>query len=264
MKSIKETVIREFSSQKVQQAYREMTRQGLWDSEERLFRKYFKHGSSILDIGCGSGRTTFPLMRMGYRVVAIDLTPAMLESAKELAREFRLKADFRLGDATQLEFRDRSFDNALFSFNGWDQIPGKANRLKALEEACRVLRPGGCFIFTSHIRGLDRFTPYWMKQWAKIRILKQLGWRVKEQEWGDRFFRRGSREDFENEQYIHIPPLRDVKGQIEEAGLTLGFNGYRSTLSEKDKGLESGDCMFFVCRRPALGDFSTNRPKTFK
>lgn len=258
MESIKKTVIREFSSPKIQNSYQEMTRQGLWGSEEKLFKRHFKSGSSVLDIGCGSGRTTFPLIRNGYKVTAIDITPAMLKSARGFAKEFKLKADFRLGDATQLEFKDRSFDNALFSFNGWDQVPGRANRLKALKEVYRVLKPNGVFIFTSHIRRFDKFTPFWVKQWLKIHILKPLGFEIKEQEYGDRFIKRTMRESFEGEQYIHIPSLKEVKSQLDRAGFVIESNDYRNTLSEKDKGLASLNCRFFVCRKPRLVEFSNN------
>lgn len=249
MKSIQKLVLHEFSNKKVQEAYREMTKKGLWKSEKIIFGKYFKKGTKILDIGCGSGRTTFPLAKMGYKVIGIDLTPAMIQTAKKLAKELKRKIDFRTGNAVNLEFKDESFDNALFSFNGWNQIPGEVNRLKALKEAYRIIRSNGYFVFTSHTRALKGFFWFWAGQWIKIYVLKPLGFRIKELEFGDRFFKRGSKEEYENEQFIHIPNLSKIKEQIEEAGFELVFYDKRNNIAKEDEKLKSWNCIMFVCRR---------------
>lgn len=249
MGDIENLVIKEFSTKHVQEVYKGTTREGLWNSEEKLFKKYFKKGSSVLDIGCGSGRTTFPLVKLGYKVTAIDLTPAMIKSAKEMSKEFGIKADFRLGNAKDLKFKNESFDNALFSFNGWNQIPGRENRLKALKEIYGVLKPGGYFIFSSHIRRFGKWVPFWVKQWIKSYILRPLGVKFKEKEFGDRFFRRTKREIFENDQFIHIPNLKEVKSLVKKAGLEVVFNDFRNNITTEDGKLKSANCMFFVCKK---------------
>jgi ubiquinone/menaquinone biosynthesis C-methylase UbiE len=250
--SVKEIVLQEFSSKQVQEAYEEMTREGLWRSEEKLFKKYFKKGSKILDIGCGSGRTTFPLARMGHDVIGIDITPAMIETAKRLAKEFKNGIDFQVGDATSLKFKNDAFDNALFSFNGWDQIPGEESRLKTLKEACRVMKPGGYFIFTSHLRAMKGHFRSWVKQWIKFYVLKPLGFAIKELEFGDIFFKRGSKEEYENEQFIHIPKLSKIKELIKESGFELIFYEKRNSITKEDEKLKSGNCTMFVCRKPDI------------
>lgn len=250
-KSLQKLVAREFSSEKVQKSYEEATREGLWKSEEKLFKKYFKPGSRILDIGCGSGRTTFPLAKMGHKVIGIDLTPAMIKTAKRLSKEFRMKVDFRAGNATSLKIKNESFDNALFSFNGWDQIPGEGNRLNALREANRAIKPGGYFIFTSHLRQFNKkYFWSWVKQWLKLYILKPIGFHIREIEYGDQFFKRARIEEYENEQFIHIPKLSKIKEQIKKAGFELVFYDKRNSIAKEDEKLISGNCTFFVCRKP--------------
>jgi len=247
-KLIQEIVIDEYSGAGVQEAYREMTKEGLWQSEEKLFNKYFKKGSKILDVGCGSGRTTFPLIRMGYKVIGIDLTPAMITSAKKIAEELKTKTDFNIGNVTNLEFINENFDGALFSFNGWDQIPGKEDRLKALKEVYRVLKPGGYFIFTSHIREIGKRTPYWIMQWIKMYILERFGFPANEIEFGDKFWKNATREKYKHGQYIHIPKLSEIKQQIAHAGFELVIYEWRNIIAPEDLKLKSGNTVFFVCR----------------
>lgn len=122
-KQIENIVVEEFSSESVQETYKEMTKHGLWKSEKILFKKYYKNNSTVLDIGCGSGRTTYGLIKLGYKTIGIDITPEMVKSAEGLSEYFNLKIDFRILNAKDLKFKDNSFDNALFSFNGWIKFP---------------------------------------------------------------------------------------------------------------------------------------------
>ena len=70
----------------------------------------------ILDIGTGTGFFAILLARLGHRVTAIDLTPAMLEEASATAAGLGLDIDFRQMDAQQLDFPENTFD-ALVSRN---------------------------------------------------------------------------------------------------------------------------------------------------
>ena len=249
---IRETVIKAFTGASIQDSYKELTRKGLWNSEELLFGKYFKKGSRILDIGCGSGRTTFPLIKKGHEVTAIDITPDMIKSAEEMAEEFGIKADFRTGDAANLEFEDSSFDNAVFSFNGWNHIAGKENRISALKEVFRVLKPEGYFIFTSHIRKLkDLILDVWIKSSLSINILRPLGIKIREMEYGDVFFKKTASglEHYKSENYMHIPKLSEIKEMIKKSGFKLVFNEYRDNIAPIDEEQRTGNSMFFVCNK---------------
>src|SRR3989344_7291085 len=223
--NLKEHIIKEFGSEPAQKFYIEKAEEWLWPREEILIKKYFKKKSSILDIGCGTGRTTIPLFKKGYKVTGIDLTPEMIKNAKKIVNSKNLKVNYLLGDATNLKLKDNSFDNALFSNNGWTQIPGKENIIKALKEVNRILKPKGLFIFTTHIRKIKGYFWFWVWQWVQIRLFKPLKLSIDEEEWGDRFFKRESSSSFpyKEKQYIHIPNVEEVKKQIAQSGFNLVY-----------------------------------------
>lgn len=246
IKEIQKRVIEEFSGKAAVEKYSKDALAGLWDSEKKLIRSYFKKGSSVIDIGCGTGRTTIPLFKMGYKVIGLDLTPKFIRIAKNIAKSRRLEIKYIIGNAAGLKFKDNSFDNALFSFNGWSQIPGENLRIKAIEEIFRVLKPSGCFIFTSHMRKWKGFTKLWAKQFIKIYLLKPFGFHIDEIEFGDVFFAR----DTTTKQFIHIPNPNHVKQLLENAGFSLVLMRQRKEITLKDNGLSSGNCMFYVCIKP--------------
>jgi len=218
MQDLQRRVIQEFSGPAAVRQYTADATAGFWDSEKILVEKYFTPGSSVLDIGCGTGRTTIPLFKAGYKVVGVDLTPKFIEIAKDVAKHQGKpfgsaqgkQIDYRVGDATKLELGDASFEYAIFSFNGWAQIPGREERLKALREIFRILKPGGYFIFTTHRRSFFHKPVLWTKQWLKQFILKPLGFKVDELDFGDIFFKRDSGGECYQKQYIHIPSPREV------------------------------------------------------
>lgn len=75
---IKEFVYDTFSHDKTVERYTDDTiKIGLWESEKEMIKKHFKVSDSILDLGCGTGRTTFGLHQMGYKnVIGVDLIPS--------------------------------------------------------------------------------------------------------------------------------------------------------------------------------------------
>lgn len=103
-------------------------------------------GRDVLDIGVGAGRTTHYLAPLARRYEAVDFSPVMVGFMKSRMPGVSVnQADFR-----NLEmFADRSFDFLLASDNVIDALSHEG-RLQALDEAARVLRPGGLFAFSSH------------------------------------------------------------------------------------------------------------------
>jgi ubiquinone/menaquinone biosynthesis C-methylase UbiE len=114
-------------------------------------------GTSILDIPCGGGfafRGLCPSQDVHY--VAADISPYMLQRAREVARRMRTQdvIDFIEADVTALQFADNSFDLCV-TYNGLHCLPDPRT---ALGELTRVLKPGGTLRGTSCVTGRGRRT----------------------------------------------------------------------------------------------------------
>ena len=129
--------------------------------ELALAKQLLPGGGRALDLACGTGRLSGALRAEGYRVVALDASPAMLEIARERAEVPAVQSD-----AFALPLRADAFDavvamRLLFHFP--DARP-------LLREMARVVGPGGSLVFDTY-----RWTP---------RSLVPLG----RGRWGERIF----------------------------------------------------------------------------
>jgi ubiquinone/menaquinone biosynthesis C-methylase UbiE len=113
----------------------------------------------ILDVGGGTGVHAAWLLRDGHRVHLVDVTPGHVERAETALSGLGLTAE--VGDARRLAVRDASFD-AVLVLGPLYHLVERADRLAALEEARRVVTPGGLVAvaaisrFASLIDGLVR------------------------------------------------------------------------------------------------------------
>lgn len=102
--------------------------------------------ASILDIGCGFGKTTFSLKRRwpGAAVEGIDLSAPCLALGRRMATDRGLAIDWRQGDMELLPQEDASVDLATITMV-LHEMPAEAIAT-ALAEAARVLKPGGTLV----------------------------------------------------------------------------------------------------------------------
>jgi ubiquinone/menaquinone biosynthesis C-methylase UbiE len=120
----------------------------------------------VLDIGCGlGGPGRFLVDRFGCSVVGTDLLAKRIEIAKALTRKTGLekRISYRVADATDLPFKDRSFSHAWML----DVSMHIRDKAALFHEIARVLRPGGLFVMHEQtapipeaMRPVTRQAPY--------------------------------------------------------------------------------------------------------
>lgn len=240
-------VIESFSDQETLSQYsNDALNIGLWESEKIFFTKYFPKDGRILDIGCGAGRTTFGLYKLGYKnIIGVDLTPSMIEEARKNSKKMGIDIGFEIGDACNLPYKDNSFGGCIFSFNGIMQIPKIDNRVCALKEINRVLIKDGISIFTTHDReaGTD-WKWFWdeeKERWAKGEQDKRIF------ELGDRIV-----EDHGRLIFLHFPNREEVYNCIKESGLELVEDAWLPDITEEPEVVKKriSYCRFWVVKKP--------------
>jgi ubiquinone/menaquinone biosynthesis C-methylase UbiE len=105
-------------------------------------------GQKILEIGCGSGSGAKLISQKfrSHKIHAIDFDEKMIAIARRKISDEKI--EFAVGDATNLQFENASFD-AVFDFATLHHVE---NWKKALREIHRVLRPGGEFLIEEFSR----------------------------------------------------------------------------------------------------------------
>ena len=98
----------------------------------------------VLDLGCGPGAMTVPLLEMKYQVVSTDISSAMVADVSRRSRELGVEPRVAVADAAALPFLDRSFD-AVVTTGVLEYVP---DMRRAMREIARVLRPGGVAVAT--------------------------------------------------------------------------------------------------------------------
>jgi ubiquinone/menaquinone biosynthesis C-methylase UbiE len=102
------------------------------------------HGR-ILDVACGTG-LNFPFFPSASEITAIDLSPRMLNVARQKAKDLTMNLQIQVMDAGTLEFADGSFDTVVSALSTCT-FP---DPILALREMQRVCRTGGQILLLEH------------------------------------------------------------------------------------------------------------------
>jgi SAM-dependent methyltransferase len=98
----------------------------------------------VLDLGCGPGRHSIPLARLGARVTAVDRSPFLLEKARSRAESEKLAIEWVQADMRSF-VRPDAFDLAINLFTSFGYF-GDEEGLIVLRNVFHSLAPGGFFV----------------------------------------------------------------------------------------------------------------------
>ena len=127
--------------------------------KRRLFSKI--HGATLM-VAAGTGND-FKFFPPGQHIVAIDISPKMLERAARKAAAYQGTLELRVMDVCELPFAEASFDTVV-TVCTFCSVP---RPVAGLRELYRVLKPGGQLLMFEHVRSkigpfgifLDLMTP---------------------------------------------------------------------------------------------------------
>jgi SAM-dependent methyltransferase len=178
----------------------------------------------VLDVGGATGVYSFWLAGLGYGVHLVDIVPRHIEQAREAAQapESPQLASLCVGDARNLAFDD-GFADAIIMHGPLYHLSDRENRLCAIAEARRILRPGGLLLafaitrYAGLIYGLSKGHVFDPAYHAMIRNEVQTGQRENPPSWAFTF----------PNAYFHHPD--ELKAELQDAGMshkvTLGILG---------------------------------------
>lgn len=126
---------------------------GLRQLRRRLIGKASGH---VLEVAVGTG-ANLPYYPAECRITAIDVSPSMLEIARQQARKLGRDVNFQVMDAEHLDFPDDHFDTVVSALSTCTFIDPVA----ALQEMYRVCRPDGRILLLEH----GRSSWEWLGRW---------------------------------------------------------------------------------------------------
>ena len=125
------------------------------------FSKYVDSNQTIVDVGCGYGRTLNELYNYGYKnLIGIDFSEGMIERAK---KQFPY-IDFRIKENSKIDMPDNSVD-AVILFAVLTCIIKNEEQEELISEIYRILKPNGIiyindFLLNDDDRNLKRYGEY--------------------------------------------------------------------------------------------------------
>lgn len=176
----------------------------------------------ILDVGGAAGVYAIPLAQAGYEVHLSDPIPLHIEQAQEYARNSATElASCRVGDARKIDRPDNSADIVLF-FGPLYHLTDPIDRMQALSEAHRVLKPGGRIF----VVGISRF--------ASLMNYIYLGRISEKSERIEQDISKGLHTKTTFTAYLHHPA--ELREEVVKAGFTdVSLHAIEGPVWDKDK-----------------------------
>ena len=112
-----------------------------WKRRVQMLTQHLAPGMKVLELGCGTAYFTRELAPTGAEIIAIDISPELLEMARTNCAASNVS--FEIANAYALSYPDATFDSVVGS-----SVLHHLEIEQALRQVYRVLRPGGVIAFT--------------------------------------------------------------------------------------------------------------------
>ena len=203
--------------------------------QELIERHFPPPPAVVFDIGGGPGVYSCWLAKSGYEVHLVDAAPFNVEQARKASQQQPSHpiASLKVGDARNLDYPDSSAD-AILLHGPLYHLTDRSDRLQAIRESKRILRPGGVLLavaitsYSSTIVGLIHGWVWDADYFEMIRQELKTGQHRKPANW-----------NVFTTAFFHHPD--ELKAELEDAGMihqsTLGVQGPGWMIPEFEKSM---------------------------
>jgi SAM-dependent methyltransferase len=204
----------------------------LTGSEAMLVERFLDAGGATLEAGTGGGRILFDLQRRGFHDLhGFDFVPGFIEVAR--SRDASHAIDFSVQDAVELAYADDSFDQAIYLQQVVCFIERTADRLRAMREARRVLRPGGTALFSFlsyEVRAKHPLYATFNRYLGALRRLRHSDVSLQYQPWLKTDTRPNLGALADRGPYVYWYRLEEALGELDRVGFEIDWAGVRGML----------------------------------
>ena len=185
---------------------------GEWlnEVENDLVHRHLSSGGVVLNLACGAGREALLLARRGLQVVACDWSPRMIDAARRQAQRASLRISFEVADLYDLPYPDNAFDYLLLTNVAYSYLFPRARRIRFLQRAYALLRPGGVFVVSFAFKR-EAESP------GRRVVARQLLEAVRR--WAPSYLEPGDR--IASGHLLHSFAPDELRGEFEETGFAL-------------------------------------------
>ncbi|XHH10167.1 MAG: class I SAM-dependent methyltransferase [Candidatus Bathyarchaeia archaeon] len=145
--------------------WQEIADKGPTQKQIQFIKKTVSSEGWVLDLACGTGRHTIPLMAEGFSVVGLDVSLKLLK----IAQQRQPQAELVRADMQYLPFKENVFIAALSLDNSFGYLPTEQDDLQSLKRLRQTLRQGSLFV-------LDVFNREQLKRKYPKHSLNNLKW----------------------------------------------------------------------------------------
>ncbi len=204
-------------------------------------------GRILLDLACGSGSLSEEMARLGYDVIGVDNSPAMLAAAMDKKFESGLPIQYLCQDMREIDMFG-TIDITVCALDSLNHLPSLADVERVFERVSLFAMPGGLFVFdmntiykhreilrdSTFVYDTDEVFCVWENRLAEDseRVEMQLTFFEKD---GDAYYR--SEEQITENAY----PMADIIAAAERTGLEL------VAVHDADRELEKPDALHEPC-----------------
>jgi len=157
--SLREKYVKNFYEEVIPDSYDRMVLlpeiKAFWEKEDRIIASAIPNRSSVLDVGCGTGRHLSFLKRKGCKVTGLDYSKKMLQLAGGKVKDI----EFILADMREIPLKDDYIDYCICMFSTLGNLD--IGRDQAIREMMRVSKKG--IIFSIYKKSAKQKIKEWYK-----------------------------------------------------------------------------------------------------